>query len=96
MPRMEIDVADEILEAIRQAWRHNRKNISEEVLHQLGWTDPATFAGDLLQLGFGIASEDPRKFIVHVRERKVPIFREPKDARAGKRRREDESLRGYA
>lgn len=96
MPRIEIDLDGEISETIRRIWRDNRQRMSEEVLRQLGWDRLETFAADLLRLGFEVASEDPRKFILHMRERKAPIFREPEDALAERRRREDESLRGYA
>lgn len=96
MPRIEIDLDGEISETIRRIWRDNRQRMSEEVLRQLGWDRLETFAADLLRLGFEVASEDPRKFILHMRERKAPIFREPEDAVAARRRREDESLRGYA
>ena len=94
MPRIEIDLSDETIEEIRRIWKFNRGRISEEVLRQLGWTDPATFAGDLLCLGFEVASDDPRKFILHMRERKAPIFRPPKAGESSTS--EDESLRGYA
>lgn len=96
MPRIEIDLDGEISETIRRIWRDNRQRMSEEVLRQLGWDRLETFAADLLRLGFEVASEDPRKFILHMRERKAPIFREPEEALAERRRREDESLRGYA
>ena len=96
MPRMEIDLADETIEEIIRIWRFNRRKMSEEVLRQLGWTDPAAFAGDLLCLGFEVASDDPTKFILHMRERKAPIFKEPRPDGSSGQGPEDESLKGYA
>jgi hypothetical protein len=96
MPKVEIEMDGETAETIQRIWRENRRRMSEEVLRQLGWDRLETFAGDLLCLGFEVAAEDPRKFILHMRERKAPIFREPEEALAERRRREDESLRGYA
>lgn len=76
MPRIEIEVPEDAINAIKRIWNSNQQKISEEVLRQLGWTELGIFAGDLLCLGFEIASDDPRKFILHMRERKAPIFRE--------------------
>jgi hypothetical protein len=96
MPKIEIDLSDETIEEIRRIWKFNQDKMSEGVLRQLGWTDPATFAGDLLCLGFEVASDDPRRFILHMRERKAPIFREPGQDGPSRTETEDESLKGYA
>ena len=97
MPKMEIEVSEETIDVIKRIWNTNQTQMSEEVLHLLGWTKLATFAGDLLCLGFEIAAEDPRKFILHMREEKAPIFKEPGSAQDGKKgRAPDESLKAYA
>jgi hypothetical protein len=97
MPRIETEVPEELIEWMKKAWGSNRRLMSDEVLRQLGWKDFATFAGDLLRLGFQIASEDPRKFISHVRELKAPIFK-PAEGKARSRAENevDDSLKAYA
>ena len=97
MPKMEIEVSNETMDVIKRIWKANQVRMSEEVLHQLDWTKLETFAGDLLSLGFEIASEDPRKFILHMREQKAPIFKEPGPMQEAKRERAvDDSLKAYA
>jgi hypothetical protein len=96
MPKIEIEVDEETVDVIKRIWSSNQAKMSEEVLRQLGWTRMATFAGDLLCLGFEIAAEDPRKFILHMRERKAPIFREPEAHEAKPERCADETMKAYA
>ena len=95
MPKIELDVSEEEYGVITDIWNHNKKRMSEEVLRQLGWTDLATFAGDLMAWGFEAASMDPRKFILQMRERKAPIFREPEPGNAPRPRNEDDSMKAY-
>jgi len=96
MPKIELDVSEEEYVVITEIWNHNKKKMSEEVLRQLGWTDLATFAGDLMAWGFEAASKDPMKFIIQMRERKVPIFKEMGPVeRSRHQRTENDSLKAY-
>ena len=95
MPKIELDVSKEEFEVITEIWNHNKKRMSEEVLRQLGWIDLATFAGDLMAWGFEAAAKDSRKFILEMRERKAPIFREPELGKAPRPRNEDDSMKAY-
>ena len=97
MPMIELDVSEEEYEVIIGIWNHNRERMSEEALRQLGWNDLATFAGDLMAWGFEAASKDPLQFILQMRERKAPIFKEPqppKGPRPGSA--VDDTLKAYA
>ncbi|MGQ9583178.1 MAG: hypothetical protein ACUVV6_06660 [Thermoplasmatota archaeon] len=95
MPRIEIEVPKETLDVVVDIWRMTRRRISEEVLRQLGWEDLAAFAGDLLVVGFETASDDPRSFILQMRERKAPIFK-PSGASYGAGGEADEIMRAYS
>jgi len=96
MPRMEIDVSEETVDMILDIWNINRKRMSEEVLRQLGWDDVAAFAGDLMCWGFEVAAEDPRKFIVQMRERKAPIFKDTDPQEESQRARAvDDVMKAY-
>jgi len=96
MPRIELDVSEEEYRVIADIWNHNKETMSEEVLKQLGWTDLATFAGDLMAWGFEAAAKDPIQFIIQMRERKVPIFKEPAAPRKSRKRAADDSMKAYA
>ena len=96
MAKIEIELDEETVEVIKRIWSSNQAKMSDEVLRQLGWNRISTFAGDLLCLGFEMAAEDPRKFILHVRERKAPIFKETGAREAKTERGPDESMKAYA
>ena len=96
MPKMELEVSEEEYAVITDIWNHNKKVMSEEVLRQLGWTDLATFAGDLMAWGFEAAAKDPRMFISQMRERKAPIFKEMGPGGVSRpQKAEDDSLKAY-
>jgi len=96
MPKIEIELDEETVDVIKRIWSSNQAKMSDEVLRQLGWTKISTFAGDLLCLGFEMAAEDPRKFILHVRERKAPIFKETGAREEKSERSLDERMKAYA
>ncbi|MEM4729024.1 MAG: hypothetical protein QXH42_04600 [Thermoplasmata archaeon] len=94
MPELKVEVHEDLLETIVEVWRMTRHHMSPEALKQLGWERLSAFAGDLLVLGFEAASEDPRQFILQMRERKSPIFK-PVDSTDGRRRELEEVMRAY-
>lgn len=94
MPELKVEVPEDVLEIITEVWKMNRDHMSVEALRQLGWERLSAFAGDLLVMGFEAASEDPRRFILQMRERKSPIFKDvgSPDCR---RRELEEVMRAY-
>jgi hypothetical protein len=97
MPKVALMISDEQYKTISGLWAANKEILSAEALHQLGWDDIGAFYTDLIFWGMENAQMNPLDFIMHVRERKNPVF---KDLDAVKRvvcgRSDDESLKAYA
>lgn len=97
MPKVMIVISEERSKMISELWIATKEILSPDALHQLGWNDIGAFYLDLLIFGLDQVTKTPFDFIMQVREKKNPMF---KDLDTIKRvvcgRSDDESLKAYA